>query len=157
MESEKDALKFCKENQINYSAFSFALRSPDHMPQIAAMLYREIISASSGQKTERAVWGHIYYGCLASGYFCNMNKEKFLSVLLSAYACNAPKRTSYFDGIQNVSPSLRRRANSELGQAAFDRHRDNVASIAGIIRAFYSNSEAENPSDSGTPTGQGRD
>lgn len=86
-----------------------------------------------------------------------MNKEKFLSVLLSAYACNAPKRTSYFDGIQNVSPSLRRRANSEVGQAAFDRHRDNIASIAGIIRASYRSPETENPSASGTPSGLIRD
>lgn len=138
MESENDALMYCEEHKINYSAFSFALRSPDHMPQIAAMLYREILNATSGRKTDRAVWGHIYYGCLASGYFCNMNKEKFLSVLLSAYAHNVPKRSSYFDGIQNVSPALKRRANSEEGQAAFDRHINNVASIAEIIRAFYS-------------------
>ena len=96
MESEKDALEFCKKYQINYSAFSIALRSPDHVPQIAAMLYREIVNATTGNKTNRSVWGHIYFGCMKSEYFCDMKEDKFRSVLLSAYALDAPSRTCLF-------------------------------------------------------------
>lgn len=157
MESEKDALKYCKEKQINYCAFSFALRSPDHMPQIAAMLYREILSATKGQKTDRPVWGHIYFGCLKSGYFCNMDEDKFLSVLMSAYAFDAPKRTSYYEGIQKVRPSLKRKANSEDGQVAFDWHMDNVLGIARVIQDFYNSPRIDNGSISGIKTGLERD
>lgn len=157
MESEKDALKYCKVKKINYFAFSFALRSPDHMPQIAAMLYREISNAAMGSNTNRSVWGHIYFGCMKSGYFCDMDADRFLSILESAYAFEAPKRTSFYDGIQKVRPSLKRKANSEEGQAVFDRHRENVEAIADRIGDIYTASATESPRCSGTNTGLERD
>lgn len=165
MESEKDAVKYCIENSINYLAFSKALRSPDHLPQIAAMLHREIVNAQRVYRerneikirTERTVWGRLYYGCMKSGYFCEMAEREFLSFLTAAFKFDTPKKTSFYDGISQVRPALKRKANSEEGQAVFDRHKENVEAIARRICDIYKASATERSCCSGTPTGRERD
>lgn len=167
MESEKDALKYCLENPINYLAFSRALRSPDHLPQIAAMIHREVTNAKPDDKegengdkknkTARAVWGRLYYGCMKSGYFCEMDREKFFSYLRAAFTLDPPKRSSYFEGVGKVETALNRDANSGKGQAVFDRHKENVEAIARRICDIYKASATERSCCSGTPTGRERD